>query len=227
MKDTIILFIHGFYGHVEDFSYIKKHLEDNGYATHSFILSGHDKVRLEKVTRYDWIKDCEKEIEKLRKDYKNIIIIGHSMGGVLTSMMAIKYKEVKKVILISPALEYFGSVDGKLKIIPTIKRAIGVRTDKEFKEYTKLSLNVSVPVLREFMKLVKEHNKDIYDIKCPILMILGDRDFIVPIEKIKKIYESLSNTNKKMIMVENGTHWFIFTDLVETIFDDIKEFIRS
>lgn len=227
MKDTIILFIHGFYGHVEDFSYIKKYLDESGYNTHTFTLSGHDKVKLEKVTRYDWIKDCENEIEKLKKEYKNIIIIGHSMGGVLTSMMANKYEEIKKIILIAPALEYFGSVDGKLKIIPTLKRAIEVRRDREFKEYTKLSLNVSIPVLREFMKLVKERNKEIYNVKCPILMILGDKDFIVPIEKLKKIYKSLSNPNKKMITVKNGTHWFIFTDLVKTVFDDIKEFIRS
>jgi esterase/lipase len=227
MKDTVILFIHGFYGHVEDFTYIKKYLDDNGYNTHTFTLSGHDKVKLEKVTRKDWINDCEKEIEKLKKEYKNIIIIGHSMGGVLTSTMAVKYKEVKKIILLAPSFEYFGSVDGKLKIIPTLKRAIKLRNDNDFKDYASKSHRVSVPVIREFMKLIKEHTKDIYDVECPILMIVGDKDFVVPLEKVNKIYEKIENKNKKIIVIKNGIHWFLSSKEVEPVLDDIKEFIRS
>lgn len=227
MKDTIILFIHGFYGHIEEFDIIRNYLNNNGYNTHAFTLSGHDKVKLKGVTRYDWIKDCENEIEKYRKEYKNIIIIGHSMGGLLASMMASKYEEVKKIILIAPAIEYFGSINGKFKVVQTVKRAIKITKDKESKSYTKVALKVSVSVVREFMRLVSEHNKDIYNVKCPILILQGDKDFVVPIEKIKNIYESLSNKNKKMITVKNGSHWFLSSKLVETTFDEINNFIRS
>lgn len=227
MKDTIILFIHGFYGHVEEFDNIKNYLNSNGYNTHAFTLSGHDQVKLKGVTRYDWIKDCENEIEKARKEYKSIIIIGHSMGGLLASIMASKYEEIQKIILIAPAIEYFGSVNGKFKVVKTLKSAIKIRKDKESKSYTKVALKVSVSVVREFTKLVREHNKDIYNVKCPILILQGDRDFVVPIEKIESIYESLSNPNKEMITVKNGSHWFLSSKLVETTFDEINNFIRS
>lgn len=227
MKDTVILFIHGFYGHVEEFTYIKKYLDDNGYNTHTFTLSGHDKVKLEKVTRKDWINDCEKEIEKLKKEYKNIIIIGHSMGGVLASFMAVKHEEVKKIVLISPAFEYLGSIDGKPKVVASLKNAIEIKKDRESKAYAKIAFKVSISVVKEFMKLVKEHTKDIYNVKCPILILQGDKDYIVPVDKISKIYDKISNKNKKIIIVKNGSHWFLSSKLVETIFDEINNFIRS
>jgi len=77
------------------------------------------------------------------------------------------------------------------------------------------------------MKLVKEHTKDIYDVECPILIILGDKDFVVPIEKVNKIYEKIENKNKKIIVIENGIHWFLSSETIYTVLDDIKEFIRS
>ena len=53
------------------------------------------------------------------------------------------------------------------------------------------------------------------------------KDFVVPIEKVNKIYNKIENKNKKIIVIKNGIHWFLSSKEVETVLGDIKEFIRS
>ena len=70
MKNTVIMFIHGFIGHVNEYKFIDKFFKDNGYDTHIFSLSGHKGREIENV-KSDWIDDCNKNIDYLiDKDIK-------------------------------------------------------------------------------------------------------------------------------------------------------------
>lgn len=92
-----ILIIHGFGGGVYDEEYLSTNLEFiKNYDVFTFTLPGHDGFP-GKYTRFDWINSAEKQIENLiNHGYKNIYLVGHSMGGVISTYIASKYKEVKK-----------------------------------------------------------------------------------------------------------------------------------
>ena len=72
---------------------------------------------IDKVTRNDWINKAEEEIEKIiNNGYREIYIIGHSMGGVIASYLASKYKEVTKLVLAAPAFHYLAFNGDKVDV---------------------------------------------------------------------------------------------------------------
>ena len=109
LKKKAILLIHGFAGGAYDYGDLPNDLElINNYKVFTYTLPGHNKSIINNVTKEDWIKKSEYQIEKIiNHGYKDIYVIGHSMGGVIASYLASRYKEVKKLVLAAPAFQYF------------------------------------------------------------------------------------------------------------------------
>ena len=103
-----VLIIHGFAGGVYDEESLQYYLNSRmGIDVYSFTLPGHERNLSHDVTYQDWIDSTEKHIELLiHKGYRTIYVVGHSMGGVLATYAAIKYKQVKKLVLAAPAFQY-------------------------------------------------------------------------------------------------------------------------
>ena len=95
---TAVLLVHGFAGGVYDAEYLDHRLElISKYDVYTFTLPGHDGDTSKKITAASWIKKAESEVEFLiNNGYKKIYVIGHSMGGVIATYLASKYKEVQE-----------------------------------------------------------------------------------------------------------------------------------
>ena len=95
-----VLIIHGFAGGTYDEEYLANYLELKGFDVYTFTLPGHDRMLFNKITKEDWIESARIHLEMLiNNKYKQIYVIGHSMGGILASYLAANYKEVKKIVL--------------------------------------------------------------------------------------------------------------------------------
>ncbi len=228
MNKQIVLFIHGFVGHPFEFDKFNEYLTSLGYNTHRFLLSGHDYNGLNKCKYTDWINDCIYNLKLLvEQGYNEIIVIGHSMGGILATIIANKFPEyVKKIILLDIALEYLVMNNDKLEIIPSLKKSLEIIKDISKMEDSKRVKTVSLYSVNEFQKLNKKYKKEIYKVKCPILMIHGENDTLVPIDKIKIVYKYLLNKNKSFFEVKDGTHWFLHYDLGNDLKETIYNFIK-
>ena len=229
MSDIAILFIHGFMGHPDEFEILKSFFTNLGYDTYSFILSGHQSGKIKNITKKDWEGDCIENIELLKsKGYKKVIIVGHSIGGILASMMAIRYEDyIGKLILFDAALEYLRMENGKIKILDSLKQILIVLSDKNSrKHFSQLKL-CSLSSIKEFYSLIIENGKDILKVKCPILFLHGINDYTVPIERIKVIYDKIENENKEFIAIENGSHWLFSSELDNKIYKKIEKFLLN
>ena len=61
-----ILLIHGFAGGSYDYNSLNNDLElYNSFDVFTFTLPGHERMIIDKVTRKDWIKKAEDELEKM------------------------------------------------------------------------------------------------------------------------------------------------------------------
>ncbi len=223
-----VLFIHGFMGHSNEFKNLKAIFNGWGYDTHAFTLSGHQKRILKDVTKEAWEKDCIENMDLLiNNGYKKIIIVGHSMGGVLAVMMSIKYEPyVYKLILMDPAFEYLRMDNGKLKIAPSLKQIPKVLKDIKNSVHLSRVRGFSISAIRAFYSLINEHGNDTYNVKCPLLILHGEKDTIVPMERIKKIYDKLNIENKQFIMIDKGSHWMFHSAFDDEIHEKIKSFLK-
>ncbi len=224
-----ILLIHGFAGGNYDYGDLGNDLElFRSFDVFTFTLPGHDKVVINRVTREDWIKKAETQIEKLiNNGYHEIYIIGHSMGGVIASYLASKYKEVKKLVLAAPAFRYFSFKNDKLDVVQSLKKV-----PKLFKEYPSeeiLSRFFKVPIttIKEFMKLVEEHTNDIEKITCPTLILWGTKDEIVPKDSVNYVFDNISSKSVTLFEIKTLTHDLFINDRYEDVKKIITFFLRK
>ena len=207
-----ILLVHGFAGGSYDYGDLGNELQLSiEFDVYTFTLPGHDKTIISNVTKDDWIKAAETQIEKLiNYGYRSIYIVGHSMGGVIASHLAINYpKYVKKLVLAAPAFKYLSFNGEKIDITSSINSL--KETPKLIKDYSletfisrafKMSLSSSI----EFSKLVKEHHNDPKSITCPTLILQGTNDAMVPITSAKYVHNAIKSNINELILIQNVTH---------------------
>lgn len=218
-----ILLIHGFAGGSYDYGDLANDLQlYRNFDVFTFTLPGHDKFIINKVTKNDWIKAAEDQIEKIiSHGYKDIYIIGHSMGGVLASYLASKYPKVKKLVLAAPAFKYFSFKDDKLDIIDSLK--IVPKLFKDYDSETVISRVLKVPILtiKEFISLVDSHTEDVKKITVPTLILHGANDEIVPEDSVNYVYDNIASKSVKLVELENLTHDLFINDR----YDEVKKLI--
>lgn len=223
-----ILIIHGFGGGVYDEEYLSTELEFiNGYDVFTFTLPGHDTMP-GKYTRADWIRCSSQHLENLiNHGYKTIYVIGHSMGGVIATYLASKYKEVKKLVLAAPAFHYLKFKDNKPDIIKSLK--FSPEVIKEYKADVILNRMFLLPkhALREFMNLISENYDTPKSVKVPTLIIIGSKDNIVPFSSAKYVYENLLSKKKELLLVKGINHDIFRSERKEEVTSEIIEFLSK
>lgn len=214
-----ILLIHGFAGGSYDYGDLGNDLQIyRNFDVFTFTLPGHDKLKINNVTKEDWIKAGEDQIEKIIKNgYKSIYIIGHSMGGIIASHLASKYKEVKKLVLAAPAFKYLSFKDDKIDIVESLKKVPKLFIDYDSDTVISRILKSPILTIKEFMNLAEAHTDDVKNIKIPTLILHGTQDELVPVDSVNYVYDNISSTSVTLIELNNTTHDLFINDRYEEI----------
>jgi len=222
-----ILIIHGFAGGTYDEEDLANKLELNRYYdVFQFTLPGHSK-NLSKVKYQDWIKKSEDMMQFLLDNgYKSIYVIGHSMGGVIATYLASKYKEVKKLVLCAPAFQYLSIEKDKKNISESIKTTPDIIKTYGKDEILSRFLKLNVGALKEFSNLILKYYDTPKKIYCPVLIIQGKKDDIVPISSSTYVYENVKSSMKKIVYVNDLTHDIFKGKKSKEIIDIIERFLK-
>lgn len=223
-----ILIVHGFAGGTYDEEELANFLELNPfYDVFQFTLPGH-KTNLSKVKYEQWIDASKNQIEWLIENgYKNIYVIGHSMGGVIATYLAATYKEVKKLILAAPAFQYLIMENEKINVTKSLKSTPGIVKTYGIEEIFGRILKLNPSAVKEFMNLVKEYYNCPKDVSCPILIIQGKKDNIVRTSSSKYVYNSVKSKVKKIVYVNDLTHDVFYSKRSNEIYNIILKFLKN
>jgi len=152
------------------------------------------------ITR--WLNDTLRIIDNATKG--KLILVGSSMGGWISFLATLKRRErVDGIVCIAPALDF--TEDLIWKKIPTSKKKSLL---KKGCYYENFKSNESYPIT---MKLIKDGRKHLLlrkkiNIKCPIRIIHGIKDAIVPWQINYKIEKKVSTKNLTITLIKNGDH---------------------
>ncbi len=224
-----ILLIHGFAGGPMDYDELGNELQMFlDFDVYTFVLPGHDKVIISKVTREEWIMAADLQMNKLiERGYRTIYVVGHSMGGVIACHLAKKYKQVKKLVLAAPAFRYFSWKNNKFDVLDSLKKATKLFKDYDANMIISRVFKVPLTTAVEFMKLVEEHHNDPESITCPTMIIQGKNDKIVPKESSLYVHDTLKSDVNILIQVNNVTHDVFHGDRKEEMYKLVVEFFRD
>lgn len=231
-RKKAILLVHGFVGGTYDFGNFHNELQVyRNFDVFTFTLHAHEKPVVKNVEYIDWIKSAERQMEFLiNHNYKEIYVIGHSMGGVIASYLASAYPQVKKLVLAAPAFRYFYFLDGKINlknINETIKNIPEIFANQGAESVIERIRKTPITTLIEFTKLVNAYQDSIKHITCPTLTIHGLSDNVVPSEATDYVHKNLLSQTNILVNIKNVNHNCFCGTNNEIVKDTIVNFLRK
>jgi carboxylesterase len=187
-KEAVLL-LHGFTGIPCELSKVGDALAAVGYACYAPRYPGHgtDRADFMNTGAEDWLRRAIDAYLELRSEYETVHVLGHSMGGLIATIVAAIFNAPKLILLapafkvdnagvaLSPILSVFKPVIHRGKPLPSSE------TDparmKLHADYWSDDLVAGVAQMR---RLMKEARRDALRIHSKVLVVVGDKDETVP-----------------------------------------------
>lgn len=232
-NETGILLLHGGGGGTAaDLLPLAKDLHKKGGVTIRVPLLpgyGTSPEDLKTISIKDWIIFVEEEISHMRTNCENLIIGGHSMGAILTLIMAAEHN-FDALFTISAPVGLQGFMH---KLVPLFKLFITYYPvdSEQFKRetkgkwvgYDKIPLNI-VSKIKTLLDMMEEALPKIHD---PILLFQGRLDSTIKEESMETIYQKVNSTKKREIWLENSDHPILYIPDHDKIISELLGFIND
>ena len=241
-----IVFVHGICEHLGRYEYVKSRFIDEGYNVYRYDARGHGKSEGERGQLddfFDYLDDLDLFIEMAKRENRRLklILVGHSMGGLVATAYTSMYPNKVDLLALSGACNICPSNAKMLKVLPynlmgkfkyTNKLGKGVCSDpKVVSKYNKDPLvlkKVSFKLLgNAFVKGCKYVHNNIKNIKCPTLVMHGEEDGIVVKETGIWTYNNLVCKDKQLKMYPKMYHE-IFNEIRKgDVIDDLLDWCNE
>jgi len=219
---TVIL-VHGQGEHSGRYETFIRMLANQGYAVEFFDWPGHGESSGKQghTSIEEGVNIIDSIVHKI--DTKPFLL-GHSMGGLTVIRYAQLYpKNIRGIIVSSPELAFdtripsiFHHISRFLNIFMPTKTTSNMirpeelsRNKKIVKKYIqnplihdRISLSLHQSIANNMNKAIQESST----LSCPILILIGTEDKIVPTEKTKEFYQNLAVKDKTLHEFEGAFH---------------------
>lgn len=230
-----VMIAHGIGEHAGRYGHVAAAFNEIGFNVFGPDHQGHGRSQGKRghISRFEYY--CH-DLEQLRQlvvgenDRKPFFLLGHSMGGLIACVYLSMFQDkVDGAILSAPAVGIQSDVSPlQFKIAKTIHpifpsltlnnsidAALLSHDSEEVEKYKEDKLVHPRISLRLFFELLRSGESCLpkaRKIKTPILLMVGDDDQIIDIEKAKLAFDQLPNPDSKIV---------IFEDMYHEIFNEI------
>jgi carboxylesterase len=232
------LLIHGFTSTPKEMRGLGMFLNSRGYTCLGIRLTGHatDPQDMIRSNYADWTASVEDGYNLLRCLADRVILVGVSMGGVLTLLMSTRLDVIAAVAMSTP---YKLADDPRLRHIDLIARTVQFMPksngapgsgwfDKEaWKDHISYPQN-PVRSIGQLNRLLGEMRSALSQVHIPVLLIHSkDDDYVLP-ENMELIYADLINTSDKTKIYITGSGHVITRDAArQQVFQYVLDFIQK
>lgn len=241
-----VVFVHGICEHLGRYNYIKSKFVEDGYNVYRYDARGHGKSEgkrghLEDFE--DYLDDLDIFIDMIKRENKGLklVLVGHSMGGLVATAYTSKYPNKVDLLALSGAANRCPKVSQAIKLVPyhllgrlnyTNKLGNAVCSVKEVGvEYNKDPLVLKKVTFRllgnAFVKGTKFVGNNIDNIKCPTLVMHGEKDGVVEKAVGEWTYANLRCKDKQLKIYTNLYHEIFNEVIKDKVIKDLLEWINE
>lgn len=243
---AVVIFVHGICEHLGRYDYLKDRFNNEGYNVYRYDARGHGKsegVRGGLSNFDDYLEDLNILVDMVKNDNKNLklVLLGHSMGGLVATAYTCKYHDKVDYLVLSGACNVCPSMASSLKYLPynlmgklkyANKLGDGVCSVKEVVE----AYNNDPLVLKKvsfrllgcaFVGGTKYVNKNIKNITCPTIVMHGEKDGIVVKETGEWTYNHLEVKDKTLKIYEGLYHEIFNEYCKDQVIDDLLNWCKE
>ena len=230
------LLIHGLGGSNKTMLPLAEFLEKKNAEVVNENLPGHntkpDDLRMTKWE--EWVDFSQAQLDNLKKKCKQVFIVGTSLGGIVSLLIASKNTEIDGLILCSSAIKPFDLKSWVVYTVPFLHhiirwipmrnfmiRFLGVPDDWRIYE------KIPVKSLREGAEMLKELQPVMNKITQPILILHSLKDKLVPFRVSKQITSTISSEDVTLTEIERGGHVMFMDDGCDLALDKIENWLKN
>jgi acylglycerol lipase len=247
---AVLLVVHGLGEHSGRYRNVVNHFVPLGYAVYGFDHIGHGKSggMREYVERFEEFTDTLTMYSAMVKDWqtgKPIVLLGHSMGGLIAAHYLLDHQaEFKCAVISAPAVKIGASISpatialGKVLSVLLPKAGImpvdpnGVSRDPEVvKAYASdpLVFHGKTParLAAELLKAMRRVSAETEKITLPFLTLQGSEDKIVDPGSAQMLYDQ-AGSKDKTIKIYAGLYHEVFNEPERTrVLKDVETWLAT
>jgi len=237
-----VLMVHGFLGAGNNFNDLPERLAGLGWYVRVMRLPGHGTSPrdLEYVTADSLVQAVCAELKDLQRTHDRVVLLGHSMGGTLCTLVASQHA-VDRLVLCAP---YFGVTYKKSYILrpetwthifyPVIrwvyKGDAFIRVNRsEVKDRIVSYRWVSMHGINTLYELGNRASSSevLNQVICPVLLIHSQGDEAASPECSKKAFNAMKSTDKYAVWLETSNHHIFWDYERDTVMSEIERYLGS
>ncbi len=229
-----VLILHGFTSHVGCVSDLRFPVQELGLPYRIPVLRGHggEWQDLKGVTAADWYEDAENSLLDLLTECRKVVIVGLSMGGLVTLDLAAHHrKSVHSIVTVAAALKFkdplagFSPVMAKVvKSWPSPRAFVDRQLEKERnRNYPKFPTGAFAELYKYSKKV--EHNLSF--VSADALIIGSKKDQIIHPKAAHTIHDKISSKQKRMVWFEESGHEMLLDLEAGKVTEVIADFLKA
>jgi len=235
-----VLMVHGFLGAGNNFNDLPEKLAGLGWYVRVMCLPGHGTSPrdLEHVTADSLVQAVLAELDDLRRTHDMVVLLGHSMGGTLCTLVASQHT-VDRLVLCAP---YFGVTYKKYYILkpetwtyifhPVLrwvyKGDAFMRVNRsEVKDRIVSYRWVPMRGIKTLYELGHRASSSevLNQVTCPVLLIHSQGDEAASLECSEKAFNAMKSTDKHAVWLKTSNHHLFWDYERDTVMSEIEHYL--
>lgn len=216
-SDTIVVFIHGFFGSPSQFWDLSAIAWEKGYSIASLLLPGHGGPGREfiRTPGRRWVRFAMQRIRQYAVKYPRVLVAGHSMGGLL-ALHASLFPEnhVAGVFLLNTPLSIRFTVRGTkngLKAVFAPPKYLDVvsRSYRQTNSVQKMALPKylqMLPRVADLQRIMARVRKELPKVRVPVTIIQSRRDETVRWRSAIDLSAGMKQAPCRVVWLQSSWH---------------------
>lgn len=245
-----IILVHGFGEHSGRYAAISDHLVKHGFNVTSYDQRGHGQSdglpgHIDRFKHYE--DDLDRIVSSVRSrwDARNLFIIGHSLGGLVTlRYLAMRGSSVTGAVLSAPLISVAVEVPAHKVMMARVGARLmpKLRLDNEIDPahlsrdpeigiaYAKdplVNRLVSAKWFAEATKAMQEVVAWAGDIKTPLLVMHGTEDMLASVEATKALFEAAGSSDKELVILPGFYHELFNEPEKQSVYERVSDWLEA
>ncbi len=226
------LLIHGFTTSPSEMRHLGEKLHEEGFTVSAPLLPGHGSTPedLNRTTWWDWYGAVKEEAQKLDDSYRQLYLIGLSMGGLLALKTAADLEGVAGVATINTPIYLKGYLIPFAPILKFVKPYVPKKIDENYREMKKRERfaydDIPVKAFLSMRQLTKMVVRSLKKVVAPVLIFQSEEDESVEKKSALVIRDQVTG-DKRLVWLQKSSHVATMGPEIDFISQEIIGFIKQ
>ena len=227
--------MHGFGDTPQTFCYLAEDLAAHEYGVRVPLLPGHGRsvAVFDKTAHTEWIAAARAELLAMRALYPWVAVVGLSMGGALSVILAAEFHDIPALVLIAPYLGMPWYIRAAVAFAGVWSDWVGpirAGSNRSIHDPAEREKNLSYGgatgrSLRELARVMQRARRALPNVTAPTLLIQSREDNRVAPHVAERAFAKLGATEKRLLFTQGAGHILTVDYGRERVFAEIRAWL--